>query len=742
MPSYDDENSSLTSSKKFGSIRFRKLDVSTKRRSELKATISGPHTFDGGGVSTTVLGGAPLRTLNGIRSPHPNSVSTVLDGSFPPPQTSVRGVRRNSDVPLRQHYSSLAWPSNHSTIAPVHGSPHRQTRTTHMKPRKVGISKPLALDSSRFSSTSGIPRERSPRSTQTNSGSRWSRTTATGILKGGLDELTSQELSFSGKQHQGFNPLGVPSDEFDPRTMMESLPALNMGLSIGAASFGSVKHRGVSKALRTSRTMLLSVHEKAKSDLAYMDDSDSFSSSPSTPSTPAWETTATSSMPETDLKLTNKLELADVHTQIQEMINSANRPFSTESWNHLGEDQEPLGTPRDDIPLSLRPSNPIFRSFPPLATTHKRCVSSPPLGSDIYRACQPDFPDRLLYRPVIPLVPHKPAPPVSSPPETTPTSPASPTPADTITPSTPTKKPSSERSDSPSVYSQPSPSSQTSDVTPTSSNVSSPNHPYAKSKHERLLAAISEGISSPTRPGPTAPSILGSGRGRTDDTNSAASPLDKEAQTVPVIVVTDPNDDDLVYSESGFSIIDMYAGSAENPEVGLRRRRTRTTHSVSRVSPFSIECVLITLQYQPRNAFDTPALRHSVSLNSPRLSQTTKERSPPSQEPLKKRASIFRPGLPSSFLSMSTLHEVEIAEATSTPRDRKSFYAAVGLKGLFRRSGSRGSSFGQTQTQTSGPAGTAGGGGGARPGSTLAAPNAEAGDDVSKGGWGLFKRKR
>jgi len=743
MPGYDDENFSLTSSKKFGSIGFRRSGVSSKRKSELKAAISGPHTFDGGGVST-VLGDAPLRSLNDTRSPHPSSVSTVLNGSSSPPQKYVGGIRRNSDAPLRRHYSSLAWPSNHPTISSVHGSHHR-TRATHSKPRKVDISKPLALDSSHFSSTSGIYPKRSPHSTQIDSGSRWSGTMATAVLKGNPNELTSPGLSYSHKQRWGSNPLDVLSDEFDPRTMMESLPALNMDLSTSGVSFGSVKQRtgGVSKALRTSRTMPFLVPEKAQPDLVYTDDSDSFSSPPSTPSTPVWETTVTSSMLKTDPKPTSKLELADVHTQIQEMIDSANRPFSTESGNNLGEDRELPSTPRNDIPLSLRPSNPTRRSFPRLAATHKRCVSSPPPGSEIYPVCPPDFHDRLLYRSVTPGVPHKPAPPASSPLETTPKSLASSTSMDIITPSTPTKNTSSERSDSPSVYSQPSPSSQIGDVTPTSSNPSSPDHPYTKNKHERLLAAISEGISSPTRPRPTAPLILGSGRGRTNDTYLAASPPDAETPAVPVIVVTDPNDDDLVYSESGFSIVDMYTGLADSSEVGLGRRRTRTAHSVSCVSPSRIERVLITIQHRSRHAFDTPTLRNSVSLNSPRLSQTTKERSSPYQEPLKKRASIFCPSLPSSFLSMSTLHEVEVAEATSTPRDRKSFYAAVGLKGLFRRSGSKGLPLGQSQTQASGAVGVTGGGGGAQPGSTsLVVPNAEAGDDVFKGGWGLFKWKR
>lgn len=135
-------------------------------------------------------------------------------------------------------------------------------------------------------------------------------------------------------------------------------------------------------------------------------------------------------------------------------------------------------------------------------------------------------------------------------------------------------------------------------------------------------------------------------------------------------------------------------------------------------------------------------LRNSVSLNSPRLNQVARVRSS-SQEPPKGRVSVFRPGLPSSFLSMSTLHEAEAAETTSAPRDRKSFYAAVGLKGLFRRSSSKGSMFVQAQAQANGTAGVTGGGGGARPGSTSSgAPGPEDGDDTSKGGWGLFRWKR
>lgn len=113
---------------------------------------------------------------------------------------------------------------------------------------------------------------------------------------------------------------------------------------------------------------------------------------------------------------------------------------------------------------------------------------------------------------------------------------------------------------------------------------------------------------------------------------------------------------------------------------------------------------------------------------------------PSSHEPPKRRVSIFRPGLPSSFLSMSTLHEVEAAEAIRTPRDRKSFYATVGLKGLFRRSSSKGSLSDQAQTQANSTTDT---GGGTRPGSTsLAVPGPEGGDGTLKGGWGLFRWKR
>jgi len=551
MPDYDDENYPLTSSKKFSSIRLRRSGISSKRKSELKATISGPYTFDGGGLSAAALGDAPLRTLNGTGSLHSNSASTNLSGLSPPPQTFTRGVRRNSDIPLRRHHSSLAWPSNRPAITPIHGSPHRPTRAT------------------------------SRRSTQVNRGPRWSGTIATGILKGDLDKVTSQQPSLSDKLVRDLNLLDVASDEFDPRTMMESLPALNLGLT-SAASFGSVKQRTrrIDKTLRTSRITLLSAPEKANPGLVYTDDSDTFSSPPSTPSTPVWETTPTSSMPKADPILSNKLELADVHAQIQAMIDSANRPLPTESGDNPRQDQEPPNIQRNDIPLSLRPRNPMHTSFPPFATAHRRSASSPPLGSGIYRTYPPDLRDRSLFQPITPVVLHKPAPPAPLSPKTTPASPASAGPADLTTPSTPTKKPSSERSDSPSVYSQQSPSSQTHDVTPTSSNTSSPDHPYAKNKHERLLAAISEGISSPTKPGSVTSSILGSGHGRAGNLDLTGSPLGTRNPAVPMIVVTDPNDDDLVYSESSFSIVDMYAGSAESPESGPRRR-TRTAISVS-----------------------------------------------------------------------------------------------------------------------------------------------------------------
>jgi len=583
MPDYGDENYPLTSSKKFGSIRFRKLGTSSKRRSELKATISGPHTLGGGGVPTSP-GDTPLRTLNGITPLHPNSTSTLLNGSFLSQQTSGGHVRRNSDIPLRRHHSSLAWPSNHPAITPVHISPHHPPRTTHKKPRKVDISKPLALDPSLSSSAPGISRSRSYRSTQINRGSRWSETVASDIFKGNPDVVTSYELPLSDQQALDSNLLNVSSDEFDPRTMMEPSPALNLGLPTTAASFGSVKlrTRKIDKALRASRTTLLpTLLEKAKPDLVYTDDSDAFSSPPSTPSTPVWETTAALSISKAAPNPAAKLELADVHAQIQAMIDSANRSFSTESGDHLAQDQEPTNTQRNDIPLSLRPGNPMRMSLPRLATTHRRSASSPPLGSETYHTSPPDSRAWLLYRPV-PLV-------VSAPPASPPHTPTSPTftpTADLMTPTTPTKKPSSECSDSPSVYSQLSPSSQIGNVTPTSSDTSSPDHPYTKSKHDRLLAAISEGISSPTKPGPTAPSILGSRSSRVGKSSSPSKPPNTQVQAVPMIVVTDPNDDDLVYSESVFSIVDMYAGSVESFETGVRRRRSRTAKSVGPRFPF------------------------------------------------------------------------------------------------------------------------------------------------------------
>ena len=578
MPDYDDENYPLTSSKKF-SIRFRGSGISTRRRNELKAAISGPHALGGGVISTTTSGNGPLRTLNGPWPLyHPNSASTV---SSPRQQIPAGGTRRNSDIPLRQHHSSLAWPSNHPAITPVHGSPRHPPRTTHKKSRKAAVSKPLVLDSSRFSSTPGMSYKRPRRSTLISRGSRWSGTTASGTFKGNPDEVTSQELTLPDQRA----PLDVPSDGFDPRTMMESFPVLDLDLSTSAASFGSVKQRtgGVDKALRVSRTTLLPVPQaKATPDLAYTDDSDAFSSPPSTPSTPVWETMAASSVPKTDPKLAANLELADVHAQIQAMIDSANRPLSTESGHYPPQDREPSNARQNDIPPSLRPSNPMYRSFPRPAAAHKRSVSSPPLGLGTHYAYPPEFRDMLLDRPILPIIPHKPGPPASPPLKTKPTSPADPT-----TPATPTRKPSSERSDSPSVYSQPSPTSQICEVTPTSSATSSPEHPYTNSKHERLLAAISEGISSPTKPGHTAPSILGPGRGRIGKANLANPPLNTETTTVPMIVVTDPNDDDLVYSESSFSIVDMYAGSAESFEVGVRRR-TRTASSVSHLSTLDL----------------------------------------------------------------------------------------------------------------------------------------------------------
>lgn len=136
-------------------------------------------------------------------------------------------------------------------------------------------------------------------------------------------------------------------------------------------------------------------------------------------------------------------------------------------------------------------------------------------------------------------------------------------------------------------------------------------------------------------------------------------------------------------------------------------------------------------------------MRISVSLDSPRLNQASRDRLSSPQELPKKRGSILRSGFPSSFLSMSTLHEVEATEANVPPKDRKSFYAAVGLKGLFRRSSSKGSLFGQAQSQANGNGNATGGRGGAQSGSTsLAVPNPVGGDDTLKAGWGLFKWKR
>lgn len=738
MPDYDDENYPLTSSKRFGSIRFRRSGIANKRRSELKATISGPHALGGGGASTISLDSAPLGTLNGARPlHHTNSASTVLNGLSPPQQIFPGGTRRNSDIPLRQYHSSLAWPSNHPAITPLHGSPYHPSR--HKNPRKVDISKPLMLNSSRFSSAHGLSRRTSRRPIQSNRVSRSSETMTADTFKGNPDEVTPQGLSRSDQRALDSNLLDVPSDEFDPRTMMEFSPASNLDLRTTAASFGSVKlrTRKIDKAMRMSRaTLLPTPQEVAQPDLVYTDDSDAFSSPPSTPSTPVWETMAISSTPKAGTSLATKLALADVHAQIQAMIDSANRTSTIESGDHLAQDQVPSNTQRNDIPPSLRPSNPMYRSFPPLATTHRRSASSPPLGSNIYHAFPQEFRGGQLYRPISPVMSHKPAPPASPPLKTTST-----TPTDLMNPATPTRNPSSDRSDSPSVYSQLSPSSQTGDITPTSSTTSSPDHPYAKSKHERLLAAISEGISSPTKPGPTAPSILESGNNRPGKAGLADPP--HNAPALPMIVVTGANDDDLMYSESSFSIVDMYAGSVESFEVGARRRRSRTASSVSHIHTSSIILVLTTPQSQPRHAPDSPRLRNSVSFNSPRRSQVAWERPPASHEPPKRRISIFRPGIPSSFLSMSTLHEA--AEANSTPNDRKSFYAAVGLKGLFRRSSSKVSLFGQAQAQASGAVDATGGGGETRLGSTSpAVPSTgpESGDGNLKGGWGLFRWKR
>jgi hypothetical protein len=586
MPDYGDENVPLASSKKFSSIRFRRLSMSSKRRSELKAAISGPHLFDGGGIPTVVLDGAPLRTLDGTRLLHTNSASTALNGQSPTQHILTRGLRRNSDIPFRRHNSNLAWPTNHPAISPVHGSPHHSHRTASKKPRKADISRPIVPDSSRFLPTSGTTLKRSRSSAQINRKSRSSGTIAPTVLKGNSADVTSQNLPPSSNKLRGSTLLDKLSDEFDPRTMTESLPMLGLDLNATAASFGSVKERigKIDKALRTSRTMLLPApQEKAEPDLVFTDDSDAFSSPPSTPSTPVWGNMATPSIPKTNPKLANKLEIADVHAQIQAMIDSASRPSSTVFGEFLAQDQEPSNIYRNDIPPSLRPSNPIYRSSPRIVTTHRRSASSPPLGTGIHLAYPPDFSDRIFHRPITPVMQTKPPTPTSPPSDTTPTSPTSSTPSDLMIPATPTKKTSSEQSDSPSVYSQQSPFSQIDEATPTSSNASSPDQPHGKNKHERLLAAISEGISSPTKSGPTAPSILGSGHRRTGKPDLTPSPLYLDVPAVPVIVVTDPNDDDLVYSESSFSIVDMYAGSAESVEAG-QRRRTRTASSVSHIN--------------------------------------------------------------------------------------------------------------------------------------------------------------
>lgn len=521
--------------------------------------------------------------------PHLNSAFTVTNGSPPAQPTFARGLRRNSDVPLRQHLCNLAWPTNHPEITSVYGSPRHPYRTTYEKPRNADISRPLVPTSSPFPPASGISRKRSRRSTQIIRRPRFSGSIPSGVPNKSPDEVTSQKLSLPDKQTQVSNLLGLPPDEFDSRTMMESHPALDLDLNTNAASFGSVKQRigKIDKALRTSRTTLLLVsHEDPKPDLVYTDDSDAFPSPPSTPSTPAWEAAMASSIPKTDPKLATKLDLADVHAQIQAMIDSANRPgrpSSTGSGNFLPQGQESSNTHRNDIPHSLRPSDPARRSFPRLTTAHKRSASSPPLGSDTHHAYPPDFMDGLSYRQPPPAVRDNLAPSTSPLSKMTPVGPTFTTPADLTTPATPTKKSFSERSDSPSVYSQQSPSSGIDNVTPTSSNASSPDHPHAHNKHERLLAAISEGISSPTKPGLAAPSILGSGRRKDNKLNSARTALHTDAPAVPVIVVTDPNDDDLIYSESSFSIVDMYTGPAENAEVG-QRRRTRTSDPVSCIS--------------------------------------------------------------------------------------------------------------------------------------------------------------
>lgn len=586
MPDHDGENHPLTSSKKSNSLRFRRLSISSKRRSELKATISGPHAFGGGGASTISLGDVSLRALNNTLL-HPNPAVTVTNGLPPSQPIFARGLRRNSDIPLGQHRSNSAWPTNHPEITPGHGSPHHPHRTTCKKPPKADISRPLVPDSSRSSFAPGIFRKRTRRSTQTDRRPRFSGSMASSVPNGNSDEGASRELSVSVSDGQlrVSNLLNSPSDKSDPRAMIESYPVPDLDLNTSTASFGSVKQRTrkIDKALRASRTALLPVpQENAKPDLVYTDDSDAFPSPPSTPSTPVWEATTTSPIPKTDLKLATELDLADVHAQIQAMIDSANCPSSSGSGDFPTQGRPPSNTYRTDIPPSLRPSNPMHRSFPRLTTAHRRSASSPPLGLGTHYAHPPDLTDRLLYRPVTPVARNNTAPPISPPSKTTVASPTSATTPDLMTPATPTKKSFSERSDSPSVYSQQSPS-QVDNFTPTSSNASSPNHPYAKNKHERLLAAISEGI-SPTKPGPTALSIRRSSRRRDDKPDSRGPPLHIGVPAVPVIVVTDPNDDDLVYSESSFSIVDMYAGPAETSEAGLRRR-TRTANSVSHVNP-------------------------------------------------------------------------------------------------------------------------------------------------------------
>ena len=580
MPDYGDENHLLTSPKRFGSIRFRRTGTSGKRRNELKATISGPHAFGG----SAVLGDAPLRAHGGTQLLHSNSVSTVMNEPPPTQQAIARGLRRNSDIPLRRHYSTLEWPTNHPEITPFHGS-HHPRHTTRRKLQKVGnISRPLEQDSSRFSYTPGVPRKKSRRPPQISCESYSSGTIAHDALPGNPDGSTSRESLPFDEKARGSDPLDTPSDDFDPRTMEESLPALNLDFDTSSASFGSVKQRTrtIDKALRASRTTLLLAQEKMKPDLVYTDDSDGFSSPPSTPSTLAWETVTGQSVPQTDPKLATKMELADIHAQIQAMIDSANRPPSTD-LDYLAKPQAPSSTFRNDILPSLQPKNPIYKLFPRLSITHRRSASSPPLGSGVYHAYPPDFRDRSPYRPTIPVKEENPTPPASPPPEIAPTGTTPTIPADPVTPVTPTKKPSSERSDSPSVYSQQSPSSQIDDITPTSSNASSPDHPYAKSKHERLLAAISEGISSPTKPGPVVPTILGSGRHENDRAGPVDLPPRAAVPPVPIIVVTDANNDNLVYSESNSSIVDMYSGSAEGIGAG-QRRRTRTASSVSHVT--------------------------------------------------------------------------------------------------------------------------------------------------------------